>query len=341
MPGSPWLEGENPRDHDLVETKDNTIYVVVGNQHPPDSIMCYPKYIPVEHETPWKRRNKYFLRIPSCYEVNHIYEKSRIKPSQVYDARYGVMVLGVKRRDVTRYYDPARRLQEIIRSPKDQLEALVVEVVYQLSRLGVHVDSLGVTGSILLGIHNSSVSDIDLIVYGCREAYSLVEQLGEGGIGELEALRNERLVEWVKCHSRAYRLPGELVKKYYAAWRRLVYRGREVSLTYVNPETSKRFYENVYRYLGPARIIVDVEPWQCGSIYYPSRTLALLERVEKGPSLKEREIEIVSYESLYLKPLVFGGRLLVEGALYQDSYEHLQLLVGVREHRGFIKPLHS
>ncbi len=340
MPGSTWLHSTYPRDHDLVEDRDHVIYVVVGNEHPIDSILGYPKYIPVEEKTPWKRRNRYLLRLPTCYEVNHIYEEAMVKPSQVYDPRYGTMVLGVKKNNVIKHYRPDERLREIISSPKDPLETDVVGIIYQLNRLGVPARSLGVTGSILLGIHNLEISDIDLVIYGCREAFNLVEALEKEPPAQVKPLTSEAFYKWVECHSKAYRLPENLVREYYAVWRRLVYRGREVSLIYVDPKPREWYYSRVYTYLGPAKIIVHVEPWQCGSIYYPSKTLATIERIEKGPRITSREIEIVSYESLYTKPLVYGGRLIVEGALYKDTWGTNQVLVGVREHRGYIKPLY-
>ncbi len=340
MSRSPWIENTYPRDHDLVEDKNHIIYVVVGNEHPIDSILGYPKYIPVEEKTPWKRRTKYFLRLPTCYEVNHIYEKAAITPSQVYDPKYGVMVLGVKKTNIIRHYKPHEKLEEILSSPRDNLEADVVGIIYQLNKLGIPTRSLGVTGSILLGIHNIEFSDIDLVVYGCREAFNLVENLEGSKNRLLEPLRGEALSKWVKCHSRAYRLPENIVKEYYAIWRRLVYRRREVSLVYVDPEPREWYYSRVYTYLGPAKIIVYVEPWQCRSIYYPSTTTALIEKIVKGPEIPSRELEIVSYESLYTKPLVYGGRLVVEGALYKSSFGEYRLLVGVREHRGYIKLLY-
>ncbi len=338
MSRSAWIHGANPRDHDLVEDKDHVIYAVVGNEHPIDSILGYPKYVPVKEKTPWRRRNQYFLRLPTCYEVNHVYERARIRPSQIYDPRYGATVLGVKRRNIIKHYEPHKRLIEILASPKDSLEADVVGIVYQLNRLGVSTQSLGVTGSILLGMHNVEVSDIDLIVYGCHEAFNLIENLGKEENTPFKPLTSEAFSKWVKCHSKTYGLPESLVKEYYAVWRRLIYRGREVSLIYVDPRPQEWYYGRVYTYLGPAKIIVYVEPWQCKSVYYPSRTHATIEGIDKGPGITSREIEIVSYESLYTKPLVYGGRLVVEGALYRSSFGEYQLLVGVREHRGYVKP---
>lgn len=336
MPGSLWIHGANPRDHDLVEDKDHVIYVVVGNEHPMDSILGYPKYIPVKKRTPWRRRNQYFLRIPTCYEVNHIYEKAVTRSNQVFDPKYGAMVLGVKRKNVIKYYEPHRRLMEILASPKDILEADVVEIIYHLNRLGLPTKSLGITGSVLLGIHNSDISDIDLIVYGCREAFNLIENLEKRKSIPFKPLTGKMFSNWIKCHSISYGLPKSLVKEYYAIWRRLTYYEREVSLIYVDPQPQEWYYRQVYTYLGPAKVRVYVEPWQCKSIYYPSKTLATVEEVLKGPTIPIREVEIVSYESLYTKPLVYGGELIVEGALYRDTMDEYRLLVGVREHRGYI-----
>ncbi len=96
--------------------------------------------------------------------------------------------------------------------------------------------------------------------------------------------------------------------------------------------------------MGPTRLIVQVEPSQPTSVLYPSKARAIVVSVEKGAKITEgTETIIVSYESLYTKPLFHGGRLLVEGALYhvKGLKNRYEVLVGVVEHRGFIVTLES
>lgn len=337
MSRSPWLKGEAPLDHDMVVDHNGVIHVVVGSRHPPGTLYVYPKYEPTLEKTLWCNHITCYRRIPLYYEVLHIYSKSRGLVGEYYDPKYGTSIIGLKTTSIRRILYAREKLKKIIASPKSYLETLLVELVDDIRSIGISTTSLGVTGSILAGIHNDHVSDIDLIVYGEAEALRAVEALE----AILEPLSGRYLHEWIENHSRAYNLPRELVEKYYAVWRRGLYKDRIVSITYVNPQAGvDNYYSEIYYYLGPARIIVDVEPHQALSLFYPSMTRARVVEVEHGEEVGG-EVVIVSYESLYSKPLFQGGRIVVEGALYhvKGINEHVELLVGVREHRGFIRVL--
>lgn len=337
MSRSSWFESETPLDHDMVVDDNGVIHVVVGNEHPLDTLHVYPKYEPTLEKTLWCNRITCYRRIPSYYEVLHIYSKSKKLVREYYDPKYGTSIIGLKTTSIRKVFHAWERLKKIITSPKSYLETVLVELVDDLRGIGIPTISLGVTGSILIGIHNDRVSDIDLVVYGEAEALRAVEALE----AVLEPLSGKYLHEWVENHSRAYSLPRELVEKYYAVWRRGLYKGRVTSIIYVNPQVRiDNYYSEIHYYLGPARLIVNVEPYQVSSLFYPSRARARVVEVEHGKRVND-DIIIISYESLYSKPLFQGGRMIVEGALYnvKGVDEYIELLVGVREHRGFIRIL--
>ncbi len=335
MPRSPRIQSQTPIDHDMIVSKDGVIYVVVGNNHPQDFIYAYPKYKPVNKLTPWCNIITCYERIPSYYEALHIYNKSINLVEEYNDPKYSTKIIGLKRNNITKILSAKKRLWEIISSPKTQLEILLLDLIDNIISIGIHTESLGITGSLLAKIHNDKLSDIDLVVYGIDNAIKMVESWNN----ILKPLKGKHLEEWIINHSKAYNLPPSIVSKYYAGWRRGLFKNRIVSLIYVNPNDIEHKYPSkIYRYQGPVRITAYVEPKQSTSIIYPAKVQAKVVEVHRGPtSIKGLEVTILSYEALYSKPLYLGGKLLVEGALYFEvdngGYE---ILVGVKEHRGFI-----
>lgn len=339
MSRSPWLQGETPLDHDLLVNRNGNIYVVVGNNHPPNVVYAYPKYVPTNRKTLWCNRITCYERIPLHYEVMHIYLRARGLVEEFYDPKYNTNIIGLKKTDIARILYARERIRELLASPKTPLEILLVELVDELRSLGIRLSDIGVTGSILAGIHNDEISDIDLVVYGEDSTLGMLEAASL----VLKPLTGTYMSEWVENHSRAYRLPREIVRKYYAVWRRGLYKNRVVSLIYVDDKStneSYNYYSEIYYRLGTLRAVVEVYPHQVTSLYYPLKAKARIISIEKGLKIGN-ELVVVSYESLYSKPLYLGGKLLVEGALYKVKglHERLELLIGVREHRGFIKPL--
>ena len=75
---------------------------------------------------------------------------------------------------VVRHYVPEQRLAEIIAGPADPLERETRDLAMLLARTGrLPLDVFGVSGSILLRLHNPAFSDIDLLVYGADHARRL------------------------------------------------------------------------------------------------------------------------------------------------------------------------
>ncbi len=203
MPGSSRVQGQTPIDHDMVISRDGVVYVVVGNSHPPGFIYAYPKYRPVNHRTPWCNRVTCYERIPLYYEVFHVYHRSTGLVDEYHDPKYSSRIIGLKTSRVDKILYARDRLREIISSPKSTLETILVDLVDEIRGAGIHVDNLGVTGSILLGVQNDEISDIDLVVYGQDNALKVIENCEN----ILEPLRGKVLEEWIRNHSKVYSLP--------------------------------------------------------------------------------------------------------------------------------------
>src|SRR4029079_17940508 len=98
---------------------------------------------------------------------------------------------------VARYYVPERRLAEILAGPTDALEHETRDLARFLAgATGVPLDAFGVSGSILLGLHNPAFSDIDLLIYGADNARRLRAVIDDLAPEGLAPLPDERRAQW-------------------------------------------------------------------------------------------------------------------------------------------------
>lgn len=138
----------------------------------------------------------------------------------------------IPRAYVRKYYLPEQRLQEILDAPRDPLEEEVRAFVYEIiACTGIRGEDLGVTGSILLGIHNPGFSDIDLLVYGLENALKVRAALKEGRSARIGPVTGEALEEW--CASVVKHFPLSYEEARYFAGRRWNYgffKGRYFSI---------------------------------------------------------------------------------------------------------------
>ncbi len=337
-PAEPFL------DHDHLEDSTGKIYIVVGNTHPPGAVIAYLKYLPTSSTTPWCRGGRCYERVVKRYGVDSVLRAISGLQEELYDPALGVTMPVVRLKDITAVYRPRDRLWEILRRPADPVEvdtAMAFERIRACS--GVHPDSVGVDGSIAVGIHNPSVSDVDLVVYGCREALEVVESARgsfEEAPPEVEAERLVRMAE-------VYRLPPEVLRAISPPYKRLYMRDRkrEVNVMFAS-DAPGRYGERI---LVPTALVeaeLAVEPGGCESLFYPGaarvsrvldlRVLGSLRRVDVEPSRVSR---VVTYESLYSYALYRGGELRVRGVLSVETPSgDLVITIGTREIRSYAVP---
>ena len=110
---------------------------------------------------------------------------------------------------VTRHYVPEQRLAEIVASPADSLERETRDLATLLARAGRTAPrALGVSGSILLGLHNPAFSDIDLLIYGADHARRLRAAIDDLAGEGLVPLPDERRAQWREETAARFGLDG-------------------------------------------------------------------------------------------------------------------------------------
>lgn len=314
-------------DHDLIVDRDRRIYLVVGNTHPNGLIVAYLKYVPSKKPTLWGRRNVYYERVLKEYSVEEVLRVSSEVGGQFYDPTLGVSIPVVKTSEVREWLRPEEKLERLRRHVDDLVELISVEVSDILSDLiGLNDGNIGVTGSVLAGIHGPH-SDVDLVIYGCREALEFVQSRLE-----MRKLPEEKIMTKVLENSRILGIEPETYVKLIPPYKFVCFKGVPVTFTFVD-RRSYRYGELVLRPIKPVSLLVDVIGGDCRSLFYPSRTQ--VDRVLEGPRVKE----VISYEAEYNYLLYRGGLLRISGVLEKSIPDNeYYVIVGGRENKGYVLP---
>lgn len=315
-------------DHDLVIDKSKRIYVVVGNTHPNGLIIAYLKYVLSKKPTLWGRKNTYYERVLREYSVEEVLRVALEAGTQFYDPTLGVTVPAVKTSEVREWLKPEEKLRELRKHVNDHIELVGVEISDTVSSLtGLSPNSMGITGSVLAGIHGPH-SDVDVVVYGCREALEFVHASLEIG-----RLPKEKVVSKVLENSRVLGIEPEIYVKIVPPYKFTCFRGVPITFTFVD-RRSYRYGELVLRPVKPVSLVAELAGGEdCEPLFYPSR--AQVVRVLEGPKIKG----VISYEAEYNYLLYKGGLLKISGMLEESiPGGEYYVVVGGREIKGYVLP---
>ena len=264
-----------PKDRDFVETADGLIWCLVGYLHPHDRYTAYLKYTPAETGR-WKRARGegedkreaiYYRRELDYYHVRNVAKTLEFlkahHPCYVgFDQTQNLTFSFVPRGAVAIYYRPEERLQEILVTPADPLEKDVETLVSLLVAAGgPDANAFGITGSILLSIHDPLFSDIDLLVYG-REATARVRAaVSRLRVGPIQEVPQDRMKRWRTETAARFGLASDDIAHLEARrWNYFQFRDRYVSVhpTRRDDEIDGTYGQHHYRAAGVATIDATV-----------------------------------------------------------------------------------
>jgi hypothetical protein len=322
-----------PKDRDFVQTRDGFIWCLVGYLHPPDRYTAYLKYTPAASGR-WGRGASRFRRELEYYHVRTVtatldFLRAHAPHYLAFDPVQQLTFSFVPRDAVATYFRPEERLREIVLAPADPLEKDVEALVTLLcAHGGLRAEAFGITGSILLEIHDPSFSDIDLLVYGREAAARVREAVGRLRGGPLAAIRPERLDRWRDETARRFALsPGDILRLEARRWNYFEFRGRYVSVhpTRRDDEIGEEYGSVAYRPVGVATVEATVAD-ASDSIFLPARYALGDVTVREGPPCDLREL--ISYEGLYCHAADAGDRIVARGMIEQIDQGPHRLVVG-------------
>jgi len=317
--------------------------------HPRERVLTFPKYL-FTGKGAWRG----YERLVTKYDVDHIYKaidkfKWLLKEYLVPLPSFNRKLFSVPVKYIIKHYMPETWLIKAKRRYLDPLEDKALRLAMELSDVsGIPLDSFGVTGSILIGIHNLTLSDINLVVYGRKEAEEVRSSLREylHRRGKLRGLSNNEILTLALNVSKSRAIPLHYaVKLYEHRWRRGFFEGVPFSVNPVPKVTElPSLYADVTFYpLVPVTVKVKVR--KDLSLFYPPACEVSNVTFIEGPKI-EPLLKVISYEGLYSDIMIEGYELLVRGLLQrvkEGSRTYYCVTVGVSEIRGggYILPLNA
>ena len=323
------------RDRDYLITPERFIFAVIGNIHPIDRAIGYLKYIPDEGGK-WGRARLRYRRALQHYNIPSLMDSMRFlranAPEYVFESSaHGFVLPAVPADRIVEHLRPEERLLQL-RSAQhcDELESKALRLAEFLSQnSGVHVQSFGVTGSVLARIHDPAFSDIDLVVYGFDNAFRVrryLQNRKESSAGEVRRLTRASQEKWVSERLRSTPLTREnaialLARK----WNIGLFEGTEFSIHAVHTEAEvrERYGDEHYLPIGIVDATAKIAD-SSESLFMPAVYLVESTRL-KGNLSGYRVDQIVSFEGLYADIAGKGETVLCRGKL-----EKVESASGVR-----------
>ncbi len=315
--------------HDYVEDVEGRLYVIVGDEHPPNAYVAFLKYVPTTEQAPWSRRGTHYARVIRAYGARNVFPASGRVGLLQYDPVLGAEVPILHKDLIARAYHGRDRLREILSEASDELEEVVCEAVDALSRVcGIGPGSVGVTGSILPGIHSIKVSDIDIVIYGCRDSLLLADCVGDAFPTQPPRVLKRRVVR----EAALYGLGPDDILGVMPPYKARLLRGRELNFVMAR-DRPRRYGKRVLTPVGVFEGVLDVEPGSCEALMYPGEAPVSRNVEVRGC----RVVSVITYENFFTYALYLGGRLRVSGVLERvDGGEECVVVVGTRENPGYV-----
>jgi len=332
---------DRPGDRDFFQTREGMFFCVTGHLHPPDRYTAYLKYSP-DPTGKWQTPTGGYRRELAYYHVKNvaktIAELSARYPEYVATCPVrGIRFSMIPRDRVAHYYDPRQRLARILSDPRDPLESQVCALIREMTAAsGVHPGAFGITGSILIGLHNLEWSDMDLLVYGHDNTRLLRQALVAGATEQITRPDAQQRRQWAERIAARFHISGE--EALYFAGRRWNYgyfQGRYFSLHPVRSETeiSEQYGEHIYRSAGRATIRAVVASTEAAA-FLPAAYRVRQVQVVHGPTAAARICQVIANEGLFCDIVDAGQRIEAAGQIETVDGRIDRLVVGSAAHSG-------
>jgi predicted nucleotidyltransferase len=331
------MRTQDIREGFALETQEGLIFTVKGLIHPPDAVVAYLRYVP-DPRGDRERNGVRYRRVYHFDEQVSVLE-TRFPDYLFFDPVFGARLQGVSRARVRRVYDPRRKLAELRqRGPGDEAEEAALHFAELLCQTAeVPAACLGISGSILLGLHAPS-SDLDLVVYSTEAGWKVhraLRHLLDDPSSDVTRLDEQGLRALHTVHAADTGVPlADFVRLQARKVNEGRYRGREYFMRFVKDvtEIGEKYGDRRYTPLGPAciqaRVADDGE-----AIFTPCRYgvkgVQFLSG-EEGVDLWEA----VSYRGRFCEQARAGENIIAQGELervvLRDGAAYHRLIVGGR-----------
>jgi len=325
------------REGDLIETVEGLIFDVKGLVHPPDRIVAYLRYLE-DPEGDRRRGDRTYVKVYSLDKREEILRK-RYPKYLYFDPIFGDYMQEVPKRFVSKIYEPSKKVLELIKKRRlDHLEKEAVEFIQLLqSSADVKLENMGISGSILVGLHTES-SDIDVIIYGrenCLSVHAALERVMKKGGGPILRYSLKDLEKLYEFRSKDTWMPlEEFMRIEQRKFMQGKFRGRDFFMRFILDwdEVDEEYGDRIYIPSGYAKIkarIID----DSDSIFTPCRYLIDDVKILEGPKISSLE-EIASFRGRFCEQAKKGERVIAQGKvekiIEKDGTEFFRLILGAK-----------
>lgn len=336
------------QDRDFLQTHEGFFFCVVGAVHPPDRVISYIKYLPADSGA-WGRGNQQFNRILKNYTISNLLETfqylEKNHPHYLFKSPVdNITVTAVPHECIKKHFMPEQKLSQLRESANlDSLQKKLIRFTSFLEKIsGVSQNSFGITGSILLDIHQPTFSDLDVIVYGTKNSWKLKQALirQQGTESPIKRLHGKALEDWCVKKSQQYPMnKQEALNLYNRKWNLGYFEERYVSIHPAKKETeiTEKYGSKNYQPIGQVTIKAVVSD-SVDSLFLPAvykvRNVTFLENKHSA-----NISEVVTYEGLYSSLAETGEKIQVKGKLEkvtekQTNKQYCRVVVGSPEGKG-------
>ncbi len=166
------------RPRDFIHTNDDLFFATTTYLHPKDRIISFLRYIP-DQNGDRSLNNKIYSKVDSNQAYKFLSDNF---PEYLYDCDItNVQMMGVPLEYVEKIMRPENRLKEIMES---DTRDILLEKVVKLADIfndytGISSNKMGISGSILPGLYNPKISDIDFVIYGLKNHRTIMEAFAD------------------------------------------------------------------------------------------------------------------------------------------------------------------
>jgi len=315
----PYLSAKRPTliEGSYVEVGDDVIYAVKGVSHPPKGVIAVPNYIRVGGSV---------VKLKS-FNSSMDFIRRHSRKFLKYDECLGQEVPYIPLEEITRVYDPIEGKSHLRIDAVANAALRMVDLLVENS--GIESDFVGITGSVLLGLHNES-SDIDIVVYGinnCLKVYETLRLMRESNMTGY--LSGDALEKVLRSRSDTFMEPIVWAKHERRKLTNGIFMGRPYTLKLIPfpEEFWDKYGERRFKEIGRTIIRFQVNNASKG-IFTPCRYEVKVTSVIEGPDISTKVSSIVSYRSRFAEQLRDGEVGIASGRLEISSDGELRLFVG-------------
>jgi predicted nucleotidyltransferase len=307
------------REGDFIETLEGFIFDVKGFSHPPDRVIAYLRYVPDDSGS----RVRLGVKYRKVYRLKDREEFLR-QNAPIYIFRspvFNMEMQGVPLDRIKRVYNPQLKIKQLIAmGVKDRVEENALEFVKLLSvKSGIPVDGIGLSGSMLVGLHNEN-SDIDVIVYGRENSLKVYRALEElmNEHGKVKPYNFDELAELYEFRSQDTSIPFKAFLKVEGGKKTQgKFMGRSFFIRFLHDwsEVCEEYGDKVYEPMGFCTIRAEVSD-DSESIFTPCRysvsNVQFLSNVKINPAELR---EVYSFRGRFCEQAKTGDIIRVSGKL--------------------------